>query len=42
METGRMQEDSDPSTIEDESLREVVSSLMNLVEELSSKVTKPS
>jgi hypothetical protein len=37
-----MREEIDPSKIEDEGLREVVRSLMNLVEELSTKVAKPS
>jgi hypothetical protein len=35
-----MLEDFDPTTIEDESLRQVVISLMNLVESLSGKVAE--
>ena len=35
-----MIEDFDPTTIEDESLRQVVISLMNLVEQLSAKVAQ--
>ena len=38
--TGSMQENFDPSTIEDEALRHVVMDLMNLVENLSTKVQK--
>ena len=38
MYTGGMVENFDPNTIEEESLREVVIALMNLVEQLSAKV----
>ncbi len=40
MYTRGMIEDFDPTTIEDESLRQVFIALMNLVESLSAKVTE--